>query len=237
VALCGGLLAACLVSGWPQFKQRSRKPLLVGISLLLLSNFAFTYVIAKGPKPESDHAKLLQSLESSALAPMTTEQMREVEYREDSAYLTLLANQIAYRPRGADLLLYPAAKEYGGLSFADGHGQILAQDLGNEHREFHLRNDEAGRVRLNTYYYPHWIARLDGHEIKIEMEASSGLMLVEIPAGEHTLTFNYEVRQRAEVWARRISALAWLSLVGWLLRMLYYKINQLGFAETPHASQ
>jgi hypothetical protein len=59
-------------------------------------------------------------------------------------------------------------------------GQVLTQYLANEHREFYLRNEEPVRVRLNTYYYPHWIARLDGHEIKIEAEATSGLMLTEL---------------------------------------------------------
>src|SRR5581483_6741435 len=128
--------------------------------------------------------------------------------------------------------LYPAANNYGGLSFINGRGQILAQQLTNEHRRFDLRNDEPVRARLNTYYYPHWLARLDGQPIKIEAEAGSGLMLVELPAGNHTLSFDYEIHQPAEVWAQRISALSWLVFAGWLL---YRKIKQRAFVGAPHA--
>jgi hypothetical protein len=49
VALCGVLLAACLIACREQFKSGTRKLLMLGLGVLLLSNFAFTYVIAKGP--------------------------------------------------------------------------------------------------------------------------------------------------------------------------------------------
>jgi hypothetical protein len=236
VGLCAGLLVAYFVARRAQFSHRGRNLLAACLTCLLFINFVFTYVIAKGPAEKLTHAQLIQYLEAPNLQPMTIAQLREREYEDDSTYLAALGNQVYFRPKGADLLLYSAAPSYGGLSFLSGHGQVLAQRLNNQHREFRLQNDEPVRVRLNTYYYPHWIARLDGREIKIEAEAASGLMLAELPAGAHTLTFDYEIRHPAEVWARRISALAWLGCVGWLLRVFYSKIKQRDFAGTKQIS-
>lgn len=234
--LCAGLLVAYFLACRAHFSRRSRNLLAAGLTWLLLINFVLTYFIAKQPAPLVGRAQLIQSLEASNLAPLAYTRLRELESKEDLTYLSFLGNQIYFRPRGADLLLYPAADNYGGLSFISGRGQILAQHLTNEHRRFDLRNDEPVRAQLNTYYYPHWVARLDGHTIKIETEAGSGLMIVELPAGNHTLTFDYEIHHTAEVWAQRISGLAWLVLAAWLLWRLYRRIKQRSLGVAPHAT-
>src|SRR5262249_22659896 len=155
-----GLLVACFLACRQQFSRRGRNLLAACLTWLLLINFVFTYFIARGNKPEISRAQLIQYLETPNLQPMTIEQLREAEYKEDFTYLASLANQIYFRPKGADLLLYSAAHRYGDLVFLSGRGQVLAQQLSNEHREFRVQNDEPVRVRLNTFFYPHWVARL-----------------------------------------------------------------------------
>ncbi|MGH9855173.1 MAG: hypothetical protein ACREBD_35520, partial [Blastocatellia bacterium] len=70
---------------------------------------------------------------------------------------------------------------------------------------------------IETYHYPHWVARLDDREIKINVEKGSGLMLLDLPAGTHKLRLDFEVREPSERAARLISAIAWLFFCGWIV--------------------
>ena len=216
IGLCGGLLFAAFLACRTEFSANGRKLLTGALTLLLLGNFLFTYVIAKHAKAEISRTELIKHMENPARAPITIEQLRELEYQEEFTYLAAFANQIYFRPASADTLLYAASREYGGLSFTNGHGQILTQRLTNQHREFRLDNAESVRVRLNTYAYPHWVARLNGKATQPTTEPGSGLILLDLPAGQHTLTLDYEIHQPAQVWARRISALAWVLFALWL---------------------
>jgi hypothetical protein len=210
------LLLAAFITCRSEFSKGGRKLLTGGLTLLLLGNFLFTYVIAKHAKAEISRTELIKHMENPERPPITLEQLRELEYQEEFTYLAAFANQVYFRPTSADSLLYAASKQYGGLTFINGHGLILTQQLSNQHREFRLDNAEPVRVRLNTYAYPHWIARLDRTPLKLSTEPGSGLMLVDLPAGQHTLTLDYEIYQPAQVWARRISALAWLLFAAWV---------------------
>lgn len=226
VGLCGGLLFAAFLACRAEFSTSGRKLLTGGLTLLLLGNFLFTYVIAKHAKAEISRAELIKHMENPARPPITIEQLRELEYQEEFTYLAAFANQIYFRPTSADSLLYAASKEYGGLSFVNGRGQVLTQRLTNQHREFRLDNAEPVRVRLNTYAYPHWVARLNGNAAQLTTEPDSGLMLLDLPAGQHTLTLDYEIRQPIQVWARRVSAAAWLFFVIWVLWLSFGKLRQ-----------
>lgn len=217
VGLCGGMVLAAFLSCRTEFRGRGHKLLMGGWVLLLFGNFVFTYVIAKSAKTEISRAALLGHLENPDRAPLTLEQLRELEYKESFTYLSSLANQVYFRPVSANALLYPTSQTYGGLSFVNGHGQILTQQLSNQHREFRLENPEPVTVRVNTYAYPHWVARLNGNAVACKTESTSGLMLLDLPAGQHTLSLDFEIHQPAQVWARRISALAWVLFAAWLL--------------------
>lgn len=210
VGLSGGLLLACLWSYAQTLPQQQRRALLLWPVLLLLGNGLFTYATARHPKAELSHAQMLTLLNASDLPPTTTEGLREWQTKEDFKYLPLFANQISYRPRGSEVLLYAAAQQYGGLEFISGRGQILEQQLFNQQRRFRLSNAEPVRVRLKTYAYPNWSARLDGAAIPIEREPDTGLMTLALPSGEHTLEFSYATQQPVIRWARRVSAVAWL---------------------------
>lgn len=216
VALSGGLLLALLVAQALELDAAGRKALLTFPGLLLLANFFFTYATTRAPQIALDQAQVRQLLDNSALPPTTTEALREGQTREGYYdYLTYYGNQASYRPRGTDTQLYSHAQHYGGLSIISGRGAITGQQLTNQRRAFELRNDEPVRVRLATYAYPHWVIRLDGQETRGRIEPDSGLLLVEVPAGAHMLTFSYEERQPAAIWARRVSALAWVLLALW----------------------
>ena len=108
--------------------------------------------------------------------------------------------------------------------------------MANQSRAFQLTNAEPVRIRLETYAYPHWIARLDGQGTPIQVEPGSGLMLLDVPAGEHTLTFSYERHQPLIIWAQRISALAWVLFAVWVGWLGYIYFNESMRAQAVSAS-
>jgi hypothetical protein len=216
VALSGGLLLALLGARAWELDAARRKTLLTFPTLLLLANLFFTYATTRPPKQELSHTQVLQALNAFELPPTTTEALREAQTKEGAEYLAYFGNQLSYRPRGTETRLYSTAASYGGLTFISGRGEIREQQLANQRRAFQLRNAEPVRVRLETYAYPHWIARLDEQEVPVQVEPGSGLMLLDVPAGEHRLTFSYEIRQPVIIWARRFSALAWVLFAIWL---------------------
>jgi hypothetical protein len=61
---------------------------------------------------------------------------------------------------------------------------------------------QPGRVRFLTYWYPGWYATLDGEPLPVFLDGSElGLMAVQVPAGEHILSFRFgnpPLRQAAE---------------------------------------
>lgn len=234
VGLCGGLLFAAFLACRTAFSVNARKLLTGALTLLLLGNFLFTYVIAKHAKAEISRAELIRHMENPARPPITLAQLRELEYQEEFTYLAAFSNQVYFRPLSADPLLYAAKKEYGGLDFVTGRGQMLTQRLTNQHREFRVDNAEPVRVRLNTYAYPHWIARLNGNAASIATEPESGLILLDLPAGQHTLTLDFEIRQPVQVWARRISALAWILFAAWVVWLTTQRLKP-GVLYSPSA--
>ncbi|NOT58982.1 MAG: hypothetical protein HOP19_02030 [Acidobacteria bacterium] len=213
-ALATGLLLAAF---WENVSQR--KAFALWLTLLLLGNGFFTYFVARHPHLPLDHATVLRQFERGDLPPASTEQLREWQTQERYDYLAYFGNQPSYRPRGTEQMLYPTAQNYGGLDFVQGRGEILAQELRNQSRLFRLRSLEPVRVRLNTYAYSHWFARLDGREQTIRVEPNSNLMLLDLPAGEHTLNFSYEVRHPLQRGARWLSAAAWLGFVLWVISL------------------
>jgi hypothetical protein len=210
-ALATGLLLAAF---WENVTQR--RAFALWLALLIIGNGCFTWFVARHPALPLAHATVLQLLERGDLPPATHEELRAWQTEERYDYLAFFGNQPSYRPRGAEQLFYATAQQYGGLDFVQGRGEILAQQLTNQTREFRLRNFEPARVRLNTYAYPHWVARLDGREQAIQIEPHSHLMLLDLPAGEHTLNFSYEIRHPWQRGARWLSLMAWLGLAVWL---------------------
>ena len=216
VALAIGLLLAAF---WENVTQP--KAFAVWLVLLLLGNGFFTYFVTRHPLLPLDHAAVLRQFERGDLPPATSEQLRAWQTQEHYDYLAYFGNQPSYRPRGTEQMFYATSQSYGGLDFVQGRGEILAQQLANQSRDFRLRNLEPVRVRLNTYAYPHWVARLDGREQPIQTEPNTSLMMLDLPAGEHALNFTYEVRHPLMRGARWLSAIAWLGFVLWAVTLAF----------------
>lgn len=221
---CGLLVAAACApqeagpSSWRMLTQLQR----AGISLLLtwivIANIGFTWVITRLNEPGITSEQTVRLFDSPNLPKRTFEESKQLDYKDDGQYAAYAANNPYYRPKGADLDIYPPVAQPGGLTLLSDHGRIVSQRLTIERREFAVECDEPVRARIETYHYPHWIARLDGREIRIDAESGSGRMLIDLPAGAHNLTVTFEPRNQIEIWARRVSFLTWVLFIGWILR-------------------
>ncbi len=217
---CGLIVAAARTDGlpyWQALKPLARAALAFFLTLVVLVAFVLTWISLAGPVPKKTAAQTLQFLNATEGEKWSME--TAMQLGEDLVRIRAFAsNQIYFRPRTAETAFYPPATQPGGLSILSGRGNVISQSLRNERREFVLACAEAVSVRLETYYYPHWVIRLDGREIKPQTEAGSGLMLLELPAGKHTLTASFEPRLLPERLARWLSVCAWIGFCGWLIQ-------------------
>ncbi len=58
---------------------------------------------------------------------------------------------------------------------------------------FHIDSPAAFQARVLTFLFPGWHAFLDGREVSIAPQDQSGLMLIQIPAGSHTLEVSLQL--------------------------------------------
>jgi hypothetical protein len=189
------------------------------LTWIVIVNAIFTFMLARLDEPNVTRAQAVGLLDAPNAKPVKLDEGRELLREEDLNYASYSANQLFFRPLGSDRTLYPLVDQPGNLSFIAGHCQVRTQKLNIAHREFLIEGEESARARIETYNYPHWVARLDGQEIKIGAEQGSGLMLLDLPAGKHRITLDYEVRQPSQRIARAISAVAWAGFLIWALSL------------------
>ncbi|MGH9766296.1 MAG: 6-pyruvoyl-tetrahydropterin synthase-related protein [Blastocatellia bacterium] len=217
VALGCGLLAATICETWPALNPKLRVRISALLTWIVIASAVFTIMIARLEEPNVTRAQINDLLRAPNAKPITIEESRRMTNEEDLRYTSYAANEFYFRPPGSDFTLYPPASEPGGLSIISGPGRVISQKLNIAHREFMIESEEPTLARIETYHYLHWVARLDGREIKINAEQGSGLMLVDLPAGAHRLTLDYEVKQASQRIARAISLMAWGAFLIWTI--------------------
>ncbi|HZS06389.1 MAG TPA: 6-pyruvoyl-tetrahydropterin synthase-related protein [Blastocatellia bacterium] len=229
VALGGALLAAATVEGWKQNDRRRKNVLAAAGTWLVVANLVFTFLLIRPSGDTHTGDEVSRLLHPEAAVPLDIGQVDALREKGDLTYLAYTANRIPFRPRGADFTLYPPTDRIGGLSIIAGRGQVVAQGLGNSHRQFNFVNEGPVSVRVETYHYPNWVARIDGRPVRSSIEQGSGLMLIDVPSGTHSLTLDFEITQPVERWARTVSAIAGLILIS----MVFAGGNRFRFDTSP----
>lgn len=221
VALGCVLLAAMAAESWPLAGKRPRMLIAAALTWLVIANAVFTAMIARLDEKQVTREQVAEVLTAAAAPPVTIEEGKRLQNEDDLKYLPYTANQIYFRPPGSDFNLYPPASQPGGLTLIDGlidgKGRVEVQKLEIAHREFAIENKAPTQARIETYNYPNWIAWLDDSRVEIKSEAGTGLMLIDLPAGQHRLSLSFVAHKTSERIAKGISLLAWLALVGWLI--------------------
>jgi hypothetical protein len=209
VALGCAMLAAVAVGCWPQLNKHLRMLAIAGITWLLLGCAIFTFMIARLEEKEVTRDQVIAGLTAPEIKPITIEEGRRLQNEDDMKYLPYSANQLYFRPTGADFILYPPAMKPGGVSLMNNSGKLTTEKLEIASREFLIESTEATQARIETYRHPNWHAQLDSNEIETKPEAGTGLMLIDLPAGQHKLSLKFEARHKIAGAARLISITAW----------------------------
>lgn len=83
---------------------------------------------------------------------------------------------------------------------------------------YQIRGDEPFIFRLYHFYFPGWVALLDGELVGIEPAEPDGFITVMIPAGDHQLVIAFrQTAARTLAWSVSGLALVACGLVGWRL--------------------
>jgi hypothetical protein len=216
VAIGCALLAAAVTESWQLAGKRPRMLIAAALTWLVIANVIFTVMIARLDEKQVTREQVTELLTATATPAITIEDGKRLQNEDDLKYLPYTGNQIYFRPPGSDFNLYPPASLPGGLSLIDGRGRVEIQKLGIAHREFAIENETPTQARIETYNYPNWIAWLDDRRVDIQSEPGTGLMLVDLPAGQHRLSLSFIAHKTSERIAKGISIVAWLALIGLL---------------------
>ncbi|HLD11831.1 MAG TPA: 6-pyruvoyl-tetrahydropterin synthase-related protein, partial [Patescibacteria group bacterium] len=71
-------------------------------------------------------------------------------------------------------------------------GEMTVNDFSKNSRAISFTTEGTGTVRVSQYYYPGWIASLDGNKEAITYNNPLGLMTLAIPEGTHRVHFSFE---------------------------------------------
>jgi hypothetical protein len=209
-------------SGWRMLSPIQRAIVSFLLTWVVVANIFFTWLMARIDEREVTNEQVTRLFQSPGANKLSFDEAKRLQSEDDTLFAAYTANHIYYRPSGAEFDLYPPASQPGGLTVLSGQGRIVSQKLNLERREFVVQCEEPVKARIETYHYPHWVARLDGREIKLEVEPGTGLMLIDLPAGARQLTVTFEPLSQTETWARRVSILTWVLFAGWIIRKYLY---------------
>ncbi len=94
----------------------------------------------------------------------------------------------------------PATQAKSRLEFVAGTGRIDSQHISPNGSSFAVDVTGAARLRLNTFYFPGWVLRVDGKERAIDHDNPEGVMEFTLGPGRHTV--------QAEFGSTRVRTLA-----------------------------
>lgn len=77
------------------------------------------------------------------------------------------------------------------VSVLSGASRCSIQEWQPERRVVAIDGSSPSLLRVSTFYYPGWEAKIDGKKAPVGIEKGSGTMLVEIPGGNHTLVLKF----------------------------------------------
>lgn len=111
-----------------------------------------------------------------------------------------------------------------GREFASIQGGGVAKVLrwGSGERIVRLAARKASVVKIRTFNFPGWVARIDGRTAAVKTEPGTGAILVDLPAGEHELTLSFE-----DTLVRKVGKmLTIVSVLLWLLAAVAGQVRQ-----------
>ena len=100
----------------------------------------------------------------------------------------------------------------------NGEGVISSSVMQPARIEFYMNSKTGGQVALHQFYYPGWVAFMEGRDTRLVVSSTEpdGLVAVDVPPGSHLIRLERELLPD-EVLGRNVSVLAVLLLVAIVL--------------------
>lgn len=100
-----------------------------------------------------------------------------------------------------------------------GQGEVKVLKWNPEERVFEVEIKIDGALQVRTFYYPGWIAYIDGAKVDPIPSGSQGIISVNISKGRHTIQLKF-LDTRERIWGKVISTMSFFSLflVTWIDR-------------------
>jgi hypothetical protein len=102
---------------------------------------------------------------------------------------------------------YEAGQPLQRAAIAAGQGAIIEQRASALSAYARVRADSDVTLRFYTYFFPGWLATVDGQPAKMAPEPPNGLITLQLPPGEHEVTLRFGATPLRRV-AQAISLLA-----------------------------
>jgi hypothetical protein len=91
-----------------------------------------------------------------------------------------------YTPKDAALLERLPGPPQAVLGSAGGGGAVEIERWDPQYRRIHEESSIQNVLKLHTYYFPGWSAKIDGNSVPLQAD-SSGIQFVATPPGSHTI--------------------------------------------------
>ncbi len=99
----------------------------------------------------------------------------------------------------------------------DAGAQVETVRYGGQSVEVRVESNTPTRVMVYTRYFPGWVATIEGKPIEIDPNNEQGLIVIQVPAGAHTLHLRFE-----DTAARQIGAM--VSLVSLAIALIILRV-------------
>jgi hypothetical protein len=109
-------------------------------------------------------------------------------------------------------ILLPVEK----VIIVNGNGSVDIVSWKSNRRELSIKGTAPLMLKFSTFYYPGWIAKIDGRNASIAVDKDSGLILIDIPEGKHTLILKFQDTP-IRYYSKIISLFSFVSLIFFLI--------------------
>ncbi|MGC8827934.1 MAG: hypothetical protein ACP5TV_13145, partial [Anaerolineae bacterium] len=213
-----GLIGAGLAAAVPV--ARASLPWRVGAgayALLIAAGLALTSLLAlpHDPLPYPFDSRPLQESDVNLEGMAAYEQQLFLAAREwrDPWIFESVPVWVAVPP---DELILPASPPLLASSQPSITGLVVERQTPAELR-LRLTALRPTALRLHSFYFPGWQAWVDGRPADVYPSTPMGLLTVDVPAGEHTVTFRFGPTslRRLGMWVSLLTLAAGLGLLAW----------------------
>lgn len=150
--------------------KKDRLIRLIAYSIISIFILSFVIVFRSKPLPEKFMNKIADPLQFQSIMDPVIE------------YAPIWATRL-------DEVL--AEKEMDRVSIISGKAMSQIIEWKPEERTISLKASEPSLLRISTFYFPGWEAKIDGKQTEIDIETNSGAMLINIPKGSHILELRF----------------------------------------------